>query len=184
MTDDLHIGAPHDRAPRRTPFRFALLAGAAVVLVIMAALLLPSSILMNPWFHGNPSTSDKRHLTPGGVQQFFGPAEQAYAPRLQIENITMSKAENFLNQEVTTLAGEVANSGDRSLLGLELTIEFYDSLHEVILRESRSVLDPAAAPLAPGARRSFEISFEHLPPSWNFEQPVIRVSALRFSSAK
>lgn len=184
MTEDLHIGSPHDPPPKRTPFRFALLAGAAVALVLVAALLLPSSILLNPWFHGSPSTSDKRHLTPGGVQQFFGPAEQAYAPHLQIENIAMSKAENFLNQEVTTLTGEVVNSGDRTLLGLELTVEFYDTLHQVILRESRSVLDPAAVPFAPGARREFEISFEHLPPSWNFEQPVIRVSALRFTSTK
>src|ERR1017187_1558165 len=117
MTDDLQLGTPHDPVPTRTPFRFALLAGAAVMLVIVAALLLPSSILLNPWFHGNPSTSDKRHLTPGGVQQFFGPAEQAYAPRLQIENIAMSKAENFLNQEVTSLTGEVVNSGERTLLG-------------------------------------------------------------------
>lgn len=184
MTDDLHIGPPHDPAPTRAPFRFALLAGAAVILVLVAALLLPSSILLNPWFHGDPSTSDKRHLTPGGVQQFFGPDEQAYAPHLQVENVSMSKAENFLNQEVTTLNGEVLNSGDRSLLGLELTIEFSDSLRQVILRESRSVLEPAAAPLAPGARRGFEVSFEHLPPSWNLEQPNIRVSALRFVSTK
>ena len=184
MTEELHIGSPQNPTPSRPPFRFALLVGAGIVLVLVAALLLPSSILLNPWFHGDPSTSDKRHLTPGGVQQFFGAAEQAYAPHLQIENIAMSKAENFLNQEVTTLTGEVVNSGDRTLLGLELTIEFHDSLHQVILREFRSVLDPAAVPFAPGTRREFEISFEHLPASWNFEEPVIRVSALRFASTK
>lgn len=184
MTDDLHIGSPQDPARGRKSFRWALLVGAAIVFVLVAALLLPSGMLLNPWFHGNPSTSDKRHLTPSGVQQFFGPAEQAYVPHLQIENIAMSKAENFLNQEVTTLTGEVVNSGDRALLGLELTIEFHDSLHQVILRESRSVLDPATAPFAPGTRREFEISFERLPASWNFEEPVVRVSALRFASTK
>src|ERR1043166_3979485 len=45
----------------------------------------------------------------------FGPAEQAYAPRLQFSNFEMSRAESFLNQEVTYLAGDVLNSGDRAV---------------------------------------------------------------------
>jgi hypothetical protein len=94
----------------------------------------------------------------------------------------MSRAENFLNQEVTTIAGEVVNGGAESLLGLELTVEFSDTLHQVILRESRSVVDPPD--LAPGARRAFEISFEHVPTSWNMEQPAIAVTALRLASTK
>jgi hypothetical protein len=114
----------------------------------------------------------------------FGPAEQAYAPQIHIENIAMSRVQNFLNQEVTVLAGQVVNSGDRSLQGIELTVVFSDTLNQVVLRESRSVLDPGALPLAPGEHRDFEISFEHLPSSWNMQQPVVAVTAMNMVSSK
>ena len=184
MSDDLHIGplGPHEPAPRRTPLGIAIVVGAAIIFVLVAVLLLPSGILMNPWFHGDRSSGAKRHVTTAGVQLLFGPAEQAYAPSIHIENIAMSRAENFLNQEVTTISGEVVNAGTESLLGLELTVEFSDSLHQVVLRESRSVIDPPA--LAPAARRAFEISFEHVSTSWNMEQPAIAVTALRLASTK
>jgi len=184
MSDDLHIGdlVPRDPAPRRTPLGIAIVVGAAIIFVLVAVLLLPSGILMNPWFHGDRSSGAKRHVTTAGTQLFFGPAEQAYASSIHVENIAMSRAENFLNQEVTTISGEVVNAGAASLLGLELTVEFSDSLHQVILRESRSVIDPPA--LAPGARRAFEISFEHVPTSWSMEQPTVAATALRLASAK
>src|SRR5271156_1480649 len=115
MNEELHIGPPDDPAPQRTSFRFALLAGAVVAFVLVAAVLLPSGIVLNPWFPGD--NAERRHTSASGLPLFFGPAEQAYAPQIRIENITMSRSENFLNQEVTTLAGEVVNSGNRSLQG-------------------------------------------------------------------
>lgn len=178
MTEDFHIGSPHDPAPGRASFRWVL-AGAAIAFVLVAALLLPSGMLLNPWFHGDQPSGAKRHLSASGAQLLFGPAEQAYAAQIHIENIDISRAENFLHQEVTTLAGEIVNTGNRTLQGVELTVEFSDELHQVVLRESRSVLDPP--PLAPGARRAFEISFEHVPGSWNLQQPVINVTALRLT---
>ncbi|MGA2811775.1 MAG: hypothetical protein ABSG16_10285 [Candidatus Acidiferrum sp.] len=184
MNEELHIGPPDDPAPQRTSFRFALLAGAVVVFLLVAALLWPSGVLLNPWFHGDKSSGPRRHVSASGTPLFFGPAEQAYAQRLLIENVAMSRAENFLNQEVTTLAGEVLNSGDRTLEGLELTVIFSDSLNQVVLREARTVLDGTAAPLAPGARRDFEISFEHVPSTWNMQQPAISVTAMRLASSK
>jgi hypothetical protein len=184
MSDDLQIGelGPREPAPRRTPLGIAIAVGAVIIFVLVAVLLLPSGILMNPWYHGDRSSGAKRHVSAAGTQLLFGPAEQAYAPSIHIENIAMSRAENFLNQEVTTIAGEVVNGGAQSLLGLELTVEFSDTMHQVILRESRSVVDPPD--LAPGARRAFEISFEHVPTSWNMEQPAIVVTALRLASTQ
>jgi hypothetical protein len=184
MNEELHIGPPGDPAPQRTSFRFALLAGAAVAFVLVAALLLPSGILLTPWFHGDQSSADKRHVSASGTPLFFGPVEQAYATQIHIENIAMSRAENFLNQEVTTLAGEVVNTGDRSLQGLELTVIFSDALHEVVLREARTVLDNTGAPLMPGARQAFEISFEHVPSSWNMQQPVINITGMYLIPSK
>ena len=149
MNEELHIGPPDDSTPPRRSFRFALVAGAVAAFLLVAALLLPSGILLNPWFHGD-KPGEKRHVSPSGAQLFFGAAEQAYAPQIHVENIAMSRAENFLNQEVTTLAGEIVNSGDRTLQGVELTVIFSDTLNQVVLREARAVLDVAAPPLAPG----------------------------------
>lgn len=182
MNEDLKFGALQEPEPKRGKFRFVLIAGIAVVFVLVAAVLLPSGMLLNPWFHGDQPSEAKRHLSAGGAQLLFGPAEQGYAPKIGIENAAMSRAENFLNQEVTTVAGEIVNNGDRSLQGVELTIEFSDELRQIILRESRSVLDPPSLP--PGGRRDFEISFEHVPASWNLQQPAIAVTALRFAPTK
>jgi hypothetical protein len=80
----------------------------------------------------------------------FGPLEQAYAPKVQFANFEMSRAESYLNQEVTYLAGDVMNSGDRALSGIEATIEFQDDMKQIALRETRPVLFGYAALLPPG----------------------------------
>ncbi len=110
----------------------------------------------------------------------FGPEEQAYAPKIEIQNISLSRAENFIHQEVTSLSAELVNKGARSLAGLELTVEFSDELHQVVLRESRAVFSAREPVLPPGERRSFEVSFDHIPSSWNREQPSVRVTGLQF----
>jgi hypothetical protein len=114
----------------------------------------------------------------------FGAAEQAYAPKLQVENLALSRAENFLNQEVTMLAGSLTNTGDLPLANVELTVEFSDQLGQVVLRESRAVFASPAPPFVPGEHRDFEVSFEHIPSSWNIQQPLVRVSGILFTSRK
>jgi hypothetical protein len=114
----------------------------------------------------------------------FGAAEQAYAPKIQIGDITLSRAENFLHQEVTMLAGSLTNGGNLTLSNVELTVEFSDELGQVVLRESRSVFSSSSARVAPGQRREFEVSFEHIPSSWNVQKPVVRVSGILFPSNK
>jgi hypothetical protein len=121
---------------------------------------------------------------PAPVRLPFGAIEKAYASRIEIQNISLDRSENFLHQEVTALSGELINRGDRSLTGLELTIEFFDELHQVVLRESRQVLSAPSPALASGDRRSFEISIEHIPSSWNMQQPSVGVSGLKFALAK
>ena len=101
------------------------------------------------------------------------PSEQAYLADIQVANIALSRAENFLHQEVTILNGEVYNAGNQSVSGLRLTTTFSDEMNQIALRETRAVLGSPEQPLAPGERRSFEISFEHVPSSWNMQQPSV-----------
>jgi hypothetical protein len=142
-----------------------------VAVVLVAAIAI--TIFFWPVAPKNPSPANPNAHLPSG------PEEQTYAAKLQLENLSMSRAENFLNQEVTTLSIDLVNAGDRSLGALELTAEFSDELSQVVLRETRPVLSPGAARFAPGDRRTFEIAFEHIPTSWNLQQPTLRVAGMQ-----
>jgi hypothetical protein len=168
MHQEPHIEIPDGSLPDRGRFNFALILAAAAVLVIMGAL------------YFLPGRQSPPGGAPPGTHFAFGPVEQSYAPRMRIENITLSRAENFLHQEITTFSGELVNGGDRVVRGVEVTIEFSDSLGQIALREARPVLTPASPPMAPSQRRGFEVSFEHIPASWNMQQPTVRISGLEF----
>jgi len=111
----------------------------------------------------------------------FAAAEQAYAPRITLGNFSMSRAENFVHQEVTMLSGQVGNAGDRALQQIEVTVEFHDSLNQVVLRETRRVLGTGTGALGPGQQRSFVLSFERLPALWDGRTPTVRVTGLKFA---
>ena len=110
--------------------------------------------------------------------------EQAYTKNIQIENIALSRAENFVRQEVTILNADAVNAGQQTVAGLAVTVEFFDDLHQVVLRESRSVLGSPSVALGPGHRRSFVISFDRVPASWNLQQPSVQVTYLQLASVK
>ncbi len=107
-----------------------------------------------------------------------------YASKITIENLGLSRAENFLHQEVTILAGELVNTGERTLREVEVTVEFYDEMKQISLRESQLVINSGNPPLGPGDRRPFDVSFEHIPTSWNMQQPAVRVTGLLFAPSK
>lgn len=122
-----------------------------------------------------------RSAGPSGAAKLpFGAGEQAYAAKIQLGGMEMSRAANFLNQEVTYLSGVAQNQGDRGLREIEVTIEFRDALNQVVLREARYVLGARATPLGPGQSRAFQLSFDHVPADWNVQLPAVRVTGLAF----
>jgi len=154
--------------------RLTLVLAAIVVFVIAASL----------WFLFKPTPAPQ----PGTVQLVVTPrmsdSEKDYAKNLRVENIAMSRAENFLHQEVTVLNAEVVNAGPQAIAALELSVEFSDEMNQVVLREARGVLGTPPAALVPGERRSFEISFDHVPPSWNMQLPAVSVTSLQLAKVK
>jgi hypothetical protein len=119
-----------------------------------------------------------------GSQDAQGPDERAYLSSVGVDHIEISRAENFLHQEVTTISGEISNGGNRSLASVELTIEFYDDLNQIAQRETRSLFGPPGPPISPADHREFEVSFEHISSSWNMRQPIIKVTTVQFNIAK
>jgi hypothetical protein len=129
-------------------------------------------------------SAKKRQPAATGSQNAMGTDERAYISKVGVDHVEISRAENFLHQEVTTISGEIANGDNRSLASVELTIEFYDDLNQIAQRETRSLFGPPGPPIPPGDHREFEVSFEHISSAWNMRQPVIKVMAVQFAPSK
>ena len=172
MEEPLHNSGKQESV---TGFSRVTVAIAAVVVLAIGASL---------WFLLIAPPAPKPGTLRAVVSPKMGDPEQEYAKTLRVENIALSRAENFLHQEVTILDADVVNGGPQAIIGLELFVEFSDQMNQVVLREARGVLGAPAVALAPGERRSFEISFDHVPISWNRQQPVVRVASLQLASAK
>jgi len=139
--------------------------------------------LLLAFFLWRASTKKVQPAT-SGSQDAQGPDERAYTSKVGVDHIEISRAENFLHQEVTTISGEISNGGNRALASVELTIEFYDDLNQIAQREARSLFGAPGPPIPPGDHREFEVSFEHISSSWNMRQPVIKVTTVQFASSK
>jgi hypothetical protein len=142
------------------------------------------AILVSVWFLFQPPQRRNSASLQETVNVKMSPAEQEYAKSIEIGNIALSRAENFLHQEVTILNGEVYNGGTQPVLRLSLTTEFLDSMNQVVLRETRGVVGNPGTALAPGERRAFEISFEHVSSAWNMQAPAVHVSFLQLPAPK
>lgn len=126
----------------------------------------------------------QRHASQGTVALTAGSAEEKYAANLRPGNFAMKQAENFLNQEVKILEGDLLNAGDHTVLAVDATIEFRDSLDQIALRETRPLLPPSPSGLAPGQVAHFELSFDHVPNSWNYQMPKLTIIGLKLSTDK
>lgn len=166
MTNELQLEQPQGRPPDSSS-RLLIFVVVAATIVLAFVLFWPRSV-----HHEAPPSL--------AVQLPFGEAEQAYARQIRIEHISLSRAENFLHQEVTTVDAVLANDGNRTLQGVQITAEFYDQVHQVILQESRNVLAGSPA-LLPHGSANIEISVEHIPSMWNTQPPSLRVTGLLFA---
>jgi hypothetical protein len=154
---------PYREERRRLPAAF--LAGAVIVLLIFGGFLLLTHVMHS-------------HDIATVVKVPFGPAEQAYAPRIQFLDVQLAHATNFLNQDFTYVAGTIFNDGTQKVRRLEVTVEFHDPFHQVILRDTNQLIGSADPPLEAEKRRDFQIQMEHLPAEWDRQLPSIRITGL------
>lgn len=117
--------------------------------------------------------------SPNSIQVAFGPQEQAYAPSIHLGNFKMQEATNFLNQDVKILQGDILNVGDRPVLAISAAIEFRDWNDQVALRETRPLLPPSHVGLKPAQTAHFELSFDRVPRTWNYQMPTVTVNGLK-----
>lgn len=149
----------------RSQFPFAFVAGLVIVAILVGCVVLVVK-------HTRSSSSA------AAVKLPFGPTEQAYAERIHFQDIKLAHATNFLNQDFTYVAGTISNDGVKDVQALEVSIEFRDTLNQVILRETQELIVAGTDPILAGQRRDFQVTLEHLSTEWNQQYPSIHVTGL------
>jgi hypothetical protein len=147
---------------------------------VTLGVIVAAAILVSLWFLFEP-LQNRRAASLHETVPVLSSAEQGYAKEIEIANIAVSRAENFLHQEVTTLNGELYNAGTARVQDLRVTAEFSNNMDQIVLSETRNAFGNPQQVLSPGERRSFEISFEHVPDSWNMQAPKVRIAHLQLS---
>ena len=145
----------------------------AFLIGIVIVGLLVSAAVMYSRYAKPPESEDDKPLP-------VGPAETAYAPQIHFLEPKMSRAANFLNQEVTYVFCTVENGGNRKIHQIEITLEFHDPFHQVVLRDKQRLFLSTAPPFLPGQQRDVQIPYEHIPAQWDMVFPTITVTGLAF----
>ena len=138
--------------------------------IVIVALLVGAAVLYSRY--STPAKSEEDKPLPKG------PDELAYAPQIHFLEPKMSRAANFLNQEVTFIFGTVENGGKRKVKQIEITLDFHDPFNQVVLRDKQRLFLPDAAAMLPGQQRDFQIGYEHIAAQWNNVYPTITVTGL------
>ncbi len=106
--------------------------------------------------------------------------QRAYLTHIAVTDARMSVAESFAGSSMTYLEARVANRGAKLVRGLEIQMEFHDTLEQVVLRDQAHPISPRTTPLKPGESRDFRVSFEHMPADWNQIPPTISATHVEF----
>ena len=157
------------RMPAESPGSWrATIIGVAVVVVLVALLVWLGS--------GNRTTPQ---------------APNAYADQLQISNVKMAAAQNFVGGTVTYVDGKITNTGEKTVTGAVVEVIFRNSLGQVVQKEQipvrvlvfqgpeRNIVDLRAAPLQPGSSADFRLTIEgSISADWNQGYPEVRIASV------
>lgn len=165
------MGTFYPQVPEETGSRWRpFVIGLAVVAIALAVI----------WFRS-------RNVRPAATPQ---ETVDPYAASLQISNLHLSSAQNFVGGTVTYLQGQIANVGTKIVAGVEVEVVFRNSLGEVVQKESQPlrVLQTtlghadfallSTAPLRPNGVREFRLTFEHISADWNQGFPELRFTKI------
>ena len=110
-----------------------------------------------------------------------------YAANVQLSDLKLSTAQNFVGARVIYVDGRVTNNGQQTVVHATVQAEFRDDMNQVVLREQAPLMvteqrpgysdtvDLGREPLKPGETRDFRLTFEGVPGSWNQAYPDLRV---------
>ncbi len=104
----------------------------------------------------------------------------AYLPNLQLADVDVKAAENYLQQTAASITGNITNNGPRTLRLVEIHCVFKDSAGRPALRERTTIIGRKTGPVPSGQTRSFELTFDNIPSTWNQLMPDLVISQIVF----
>jgi hypothetical protein len=133
----------------------------------------------------------------GGGKPKVAAEADPYAPMLQVTQMRLSQAENFVGATITYIDLTVRNDGPRTVAGGVAQVTFRDTLGQVVQTEtlplralSRNPLggadeatDLSNSPLGPKQTKALRLTVEHISSQWNLAQPEIEFRGLRFQAS-
>jgi hypothetical protein len=116
-----------------------------------------------------------------------GPASReakAYLAKLALSDVGMQASENFMNQKVVEVIGNISNNGPREVKSIDVFCLFYSVDGHELHRERLRIVGGVAAPgsLKPGTTKSFRMPFDTLPDGWNQALPKMVIAQITFAS--
>ncbi len=106
---------------------------------------------------------------------------KAYVHNLELSDVQMQAAENFMQQQVVEVDGKITNKGPRPLDSIYVYCLFYSVNGQLIHRERVAVVRTKGKPLAPNETRSFRLPFDSLPTGWNQAMPRLVIAQIAFA---
>ncbi len=127
--------------------------------------------------------------TQGGT----GAQPNPYVAKLQISNVKLSAAENYVGGTVTYLDVNIANTGGQALTGGDMKLTFKNSLDQVVQTETiplhvlvenqmggyPDLVDLGRSPIGPGQSKTVRITLEHISADWNQSYPEMQLENLK-----
>jgi hypothetical protein len=160
----LEADAPRDPADDRRPWPAFLIGGVLVVAAIGVI-----------WFFSR----DPHART--------GAAPPPYAAQLQVQDVKMATAQNFMGATVTYIEGQIVNTGDKTVTHAVADVTFRNAMDQVVQHETlpirvledrpgyQDAVDLSLLPLAPAQARHFRLTFEHVSADWNQQYPALTI---------
>jgi hypothetical protein len=105
---------------------------------------------------------------------------KAYVKNLDLSDVSMKAAENFMQQRVVEIEGKITNKGNRTLDSVDVYCIFYGVDGREVHREKVPIVRATAKPFTPQQTRDFRLPFDTLPADWNQAMPRLAVAQIKF----
>ena len=111
----------------------------------------------------------------------------AYASNLQLTDLKMSQAQNFVGSTATYVDGTLVNNGDKTVIHAIARVTFRDPYGQIAQVETVPIRalktsgpypdtsDLAASPVASKQSRRFRLIFEHVSGQWSQGYPELQI---------
>jgi hypothetical protein len=122
-----------------------------------------------------------RAQTSGSQESQASVEAKSYVKNLELTDVKMQAAENFMQQQVVEVDGNITNRGQRALEAIDVFCLFYSVNGQMIHRERVAVVRAKGKPLGPNETRAFRLPFDSLPANWNQAMPHLVVAQIKFA---